>query len=151
MVCVIQKWVFNDNISMKQQSMLLSGLRSCDGVYNDDVSKTIVKKIRCTVLNNAADSNTNFMQEDISLDALANFAKSRDKYPVHFYMHVCYCCEIIGFKHPDENIRKWFYKAYHLLVKALYLNPETEQECDERLLDGKTINFEDYAKRIIVD
>ena len=90
MVCVIQKWVFNDNISMKQQSILLSGLRGCDSIYNNDISKTIVRKIRYTVLNNAADNNTHFMG-DISLDTLANFAKSRNKYPVHFYMHICYC------------------------------------------------------------
>ena len=56
MTSVIQNWVFNDNISMKQQSMLLSGLRGCDGIYNDDISKTIIRQIRCTVLNNAADN-----------------------------------------------------------------------------------------------
>ena len=151
MTSVIQNWVFNDNISMKQQSMLLSGLRGCDGIYNDDISKTIIRQIRCTVLNNAADNKTHFMQDDVSLEVLAEFAKARNKYSVHFYMHVCYCCEIIGFKHPDENIRKWFNKAYLLLVKALYLNPETQEDCDKRLQDGKTVNFEFYAKNIIAD
>jgi hypothetical protein len=35
------------------------------------------------------------------------------------------------------------------MVKALYLNPETEQECDVRLQDGKTTSFEYYAQQII--
>lgn len=149
MSSVVQNWVFNDGISMKQQCILLTALRSCDGIYNDDVSKTVIRKIRCTLLNNAADANTNFMQTDVPLDIVARFAKSRDKYPVHFYMHVCHCCEVIGYKHPDTDIRQWFYKAYLLMVKALYLNPETEQECDERLCDGRTIIYEDFAKDII--
>jgi len=44
MHCVVQKWVFTDNISLKQQTVLLSALRGCDGQSKYDISKKFVRK-----------------------------------------------------------------------------------------------------------
>jgi hypothetical protein len=86
------------------------------------------------------------MSDSMTLDDVKEFAKDRNKYPVHYYMHTCHCCEIIGYKHPNQDIREWFYNAYLIMVKSLYLNPETETECDDRLMDGETKPFEKMIK-----
>ncbi|MCL2570429.1 MAG: hypothetical protein FWE16_04460 [Firmicutes bacterium] len=134
--CVVEDWLYADNISLKQQTVVLSALRGCDGQSRHDLSKKLARKIRCTVLKNAATSSTEFMQDLMTLDEVRDFAKDCDKYPVHYYIHVIHCCEIIGYKHNYENTRKWFSDAYRIMVDALHLRTETEKECDYRLRDG---------------
>lgn len=51
-------------------------------------------------------------------------------------MHMRFACEIIGLKHPDKDIRKWFQETYLIIVYALHLKPENEEECGLRLQDG---------------
>ena len=136
MKSVVQDWLSNDNISYKQQTVVLSSLRGCDGLTKEDISKRLVRKIRNVVLKNAGTKNTPFMVEDMSLEDIKKYASNCDKYPIHFYMHMCFACEIIGFKHPDEDIRKWFHEAYLIIVHALHLKTENEEECDFRLQDG---------------
>jgi hypothetical protein len=133
---VVQEWLGNDNISWKQQTVVLSCLRGCDGQTKEDLSKKLVRRIRSVVLYNAGNVDTPFMIEDMNLNEVKMIGANCDKYPIHFYMHALFACEIIGFKHPDEKIRKWFNEAYYILVHALHLKPETEEECDFRLQDG---------------
>lgn len=133
MKSVVKEWL--STASLQQQSAVLTCLRGCDGMYNADVSKKLVKKIRSLTLHNAKSSNAPFMIEEIDLDDVEEIAKDCDKYPVHFYMHLCFACEIIGFKHPDNDIKAFFKEAYHILVNAIHLIPETEEECDLRLKD----------------
>lgn len=47
--------------------------------------------------------------------------------------HVLHATEIIGYKHPDDRVAdrwRWFYSN---LAKCFHLNPETEEQLDERL------------------
>ena len=133
MKSVVKDWL--SDVSLQQQSAVLTCLRGCDGMYNADASKKLVKKIRSLVLHNALSSNAPFMIEEISIDDVKEIAKDCDKYPVHFYMHLCFACEIIGFKHPDNSTKEFFKESYHILVNAIRLKPETEEECDIRLKD----------------
>ena len=136
MASVVKEWVSADNISMKQQTVLLSCIRGCDGQSKHDISKKFIRKIRDTVLFNAAASDTTFMKDAMTLDEVREYAEDSDKYPIHFAMHLCHCCEIIGYKYPDVSTRGWFNSAYHIIVDSLHLKPETEAECDFRLRDG---------------
>lgn len=133
---VVQEWLNNNSISFKQQTVVLSALRGCDGLTKEDISKKLVRKIRNVVLKNAGTENTPFMIETMSLDDVKKYASNCDKYPIHFYMHICFACEVIGFKHPNQEIKKWFHEAYLIMVYALHLKPENEAECDIRLQDG---------------
>lgn len=133
---VVKDWVFDDRISWKQQTVLLSSLRGCDGQSKYDISKKFIRKIRKTILNNAAEDTTSFMRDDFTLEEVREFAEDSDKYPIHFVMHLCHCCEIVGFKHPDKEIKEWFLNAYLIIVDALHLCPEDERKCDYRLRDG---------------
>ncbi len=136
MKSVVKEWLFQDNISLKQQTVVLSALRGCDGQPKEDLSKKLTRMLRSAILYNAATPTSNFMKETMTLDEIALLSKNADKYPMHYYTHAMHACEIIGYKHPDDGIRVWFNKAYVTMVKALHLNPETESECDYRLRDG---------------
>ncbi len=81
------------------------------------------------------------MRDTMTLEEVRKLAEDSDKYPIHYYMHACHACEIIGFKHPDKEIREWFNKAYLIMVDALHLKPETEEECNYRLRDGVNTLF----------
>lgn len=136
MKSVVQEWLSNDNISLKQQSVVLFSLRGCDNVSKYDLSRKLTCQLRSAILYNAAKNNTDFMSNTMILEELREFAKDINKYPMHYYMHACEACEIIGYKHPDEKIREWFNGAYLIMVDTLNLKPETEEECDDRLKDG---------------
>lgn len=141
MASVVKDWLSNDNISFKQQTVVLSSLRGCDGQSKHDVSKRFIRKIRSIVLKNGGAEIPTFMTDEMSLGDVRTFAEDCDKYPIHFVLHLCHCCEIIGFKHPDAGIARWFNFAYKIIVDALHLKPETEEECDERLVDGVNTPF----------
>ena len=132
---VVQEWLSNDNISWKQQTVVLSALRGCDGQTKEDISKKLTRQLRSAILYNAATKDTSFMKDTMTLAEVRALAENSDKYPLHYYMHTLHACEIIGYKHPDDEIRQWFHEAYLIMVKALHLNPETEEECDFRLRD----------------
>lgn len=57
--------------------------------------------------------------------------------PHHFQVHFMHAAEIVGYKHPDERIRKWWRTTYDYLVNDLHLHPETEDELDKRLGDNR--------------
>ena len=44
-----------------------------------------------------------------------------------------HACEIVGFKHPDQQIRVAFRQLYYKLAKKFHLNPESESQLDARL------------------
>ena len=81
------------------------------------------------------------MRDTMTLEEVRKLAEDSDKYPIHYYMNACHACEIIGFKHPNIEIREWFNGAYLIMVDALHLKPETEEECDYRLRDGVNTPF----------
>ncbi len=65
------------------------------------------------------------------------FIGCRDEYHLHFYMHFIHSSEIIGYKHPDERIRKFWNDIYIRMVHSLHLLPETEEMMDKRLGDDE--------------
>lgn len=111
---VVKEWLSSDNISRKQQNVVLSSLRGCDGQSKYDLSKKLTRQLRSAILYNAAAADTTFMRNTMTLEEVRKLAEDSDKYPIHYYMHALHACEIIGFKHPDKEIREWFNKTYLL-------------------------------------
>ena len=141
MKSVVKEWLSGNDISWKQQTVVLSSLRGCDGQSKYDLSKKLTRQLRSAILYNAAAADTTFMRDTMTLEEVRKLAEDSDKYPIHYYMHALHACEIIGFKHPDNKIREWFNGAYLIMVDALHLKPETEEECDYRLRDGVNTPF----------
>jgi len=82
-----------------------------------------------------ADQTTSFMEVDITKEELDAFVDYMDALPVHYIMYFAHASAIIGYHHPDENIAGFWRNLYYLIVKMLYLTPETKEEIDNRLKD----------------
>jgi hypothetical protein len=120
-----------------QQSVLLSALRGVDGVSKNNPAKELTRRLRTFVCVDARppERQHSFMQTSASsLDSCVDrFLEDVDPYPVHFVLHLLYAIEIIGYKHPDLDIREQWCNAYRLIVWEMHLNPETEEQLDRRL------------------
>ncbi len=71
------------------------------------------------------------------------FMDSRDELPLHYWTHMMHAFEVIGYKHPNPEIRAFWLKLYERMVHAFHIWPETEAQMDARLGD----NLEGWQKR----
>jgi hypothetical protein len=138
---VLKDWVLT--LPFRMQSVLMSSIRGCDTARKDDVSKVLTRALRPILFNNADPSNS-FMGPPIPNDgAVKQYLWDLDSYPMHFVAHLMHAAEIVGYKHPDPLLRKWWLTFYQNVIRALHVNPETEQQLDVRLgftPDEKKIN-----------
>ncbi len=130
---VVHPWL--DDLTMKQQTVLLSALRGCDGVSKDDVSKVLVRAFRSIVLQNAAPTGR-FMHDNVAPEQIELFCHAPDVYPMHWLMHFIHAIEIVGYNYPIVETREWWYRLYLRLTTALHFNPETMEQNDLSLKDG---------------
>lgn len=132
---VVQDWL--SDCTLKQQTVVLTAIRGCDGVNKEHPSKNCVRYLRSVVLKNAATINTKFMVASESIwDDVLEFRHHLDECPIHFVLHFMHAAEIIGYYHPDFKIRSLWKDTYDLFVSAMHLTPETKSECEYRLRDG---------------
>jgi hypothetical protein len=133
---VVQDWLAE--LTYKQQTVLLTAIRGCDGVGKEDISKKFVRKYRSIVLKNAApgDGPDTFMKTNIGSQEIESFVEHLDHYPMHWLFHFIHAVEIVGYKHPNREIANWSECLYKMIVSALHMRPETEKEMDIRLADA---------------
>lgn len=134
---VVQDWLAA-NLTFKQQSVVLSALRGCDGIKKEDVSKALTRSFRSAILTNAEDiiPEKSFMGVDPKLaEKVDHFVDHPDHYPMHWVLHFTHAIEIVGYHHPDPHIAKFWNDVYLRLVNTFHMSPEGRQECDYRLRD----------------
>lgn len=132
----VRKWV--TEVPWMQQGVLFSSLRGCDGLPHNDVSKIIIRGYRNTILKSARNSGS-FLgmipAKDKLEQAMEEFSSNFDKYPMHFLTHLAHASEIVGYKHPDKEVREVWNKFYLDVVRRMHLYPESEVQMDDRLKD----------------
>lgn len=64
-----------------------------------------------------------------------DYLRTVDELPHHFQLHFMHAAEILGYKHPDREIRRWWNATYLTLVNDMHLFPESEELMDRRLGD----------------
>lgn len=154
--CVLQDWV--TDLNYMQQTVLLSALRGPDGVTKFSPAKFILRwYMRCVlisapdgcVLNSPFDPRggsytgprpmhgEKYMLElEASMDGIVeSYLKNVDAMPHHFHLHLMHVVGILGYKHSNDRIRRWWHKTYLQFVDDMHLRPETEQDMDDRLDD----------------
>lgn len=133
---VLQDWMME--LSWKMQTVIITGIRGCDGLSKNDPSKQIGRAIRLTALRNA-DATTTYMRHDFAkvMEATKTFVDDLDRYPVHFVMHLAHACEIVGYLHPDREVAGAFNAIYQQIVWALHLRPEPMEGLLHRLADKR--------------
>lgn len=167
---VVQEWV--SELTMMQQSVLLTCIRGPDGMAKYSSPKFIVRWLRRCILLSAMDgvvltdplfqgggsfTGPSVAEESIQPDSMFGspswqqymepivdaFIRDEDCIPAHFMAHIRNGAQILGYKHPDTGIRVWWYRFYLRLVNLLHLHPETKEEMDKRLGDS----LEDWLER----
>ena len=68
-------------------------------------------------------------------DVLDDYMRATDAIPHHFQLHFLHAAEILGYKHPEAEVRDWWLSAYRRLVNDMHLLPESEKTMDRRLGD----------------
>jgi hypothetical protein len=150
---VLQDWM--KDLTFMQQSVLLTAIRGPDGLHKNHISKVLLRWYRRCILISAFEGRVlNDPYErcggsftgpcvfptkdnpDIDL-ALEELLKSVDEVPHHWWLHFMHSAEILGYKHPDENIRVWWRKAYFRMANDMHLNCETVLQMDRRLGDNR--------------
>lgn len=154
----LQPWV--TELTIMQQSVLLGSVRGPDGVGKYHPAKYMLRWYRRCILLSALDQRVlttpiepgggSFTGPSVGegtslpLDwagimdpVVADYLRSLDELPHHFQMHFLHAAEILGYKHPDPLIRRWWRWLYDRLVNDLHLHPETEEEMDRRLGDDR--------------
>lgn len=137
MKSILQDWVMT--LGLRHQGTLLTGIRGCDDAPKDDPSKRFVRCYRAMVLHaHCGDpGKARTFIEACPLHEVQKrfqeFRRSTDHYPHHYVMHLMHCIEIVGYKHPDGNVRQAWREFYEAMCWALHVNPETEQQMDARL------------------
>lgn len=153
---VLQPWV--EELSMMQQSVLLSSVRGPDNNSKYGPVKMILRWYRRCILFSALDgeiltdplenrggSFTGPSAQDCGVSrkpwevvmesVVDEYMRVQDSLPFHYQSHMMHAIEIVGYKHPDKRIRDWWCSLYLRLVNALHLHPETAEEMDSRLGD----------------
>ena len=162
---VLQDWVME--LPLMQQSVLLTAVRGPDGIDKYHPVKYLVRWYRRCILISALDgvvldrpyderggsfTGPSYTHGDYpqwggrldeqwqqKMDKLVDgYIKSLDSLPHHSSMHFLHATEILGYKHPDIDIREWWHKLYLRLVGDLHLHPETVVGLDRRLGDSKS-------------
>jgi hypothetical protein len=128
---VFKDWVFA--LPYRMQSVLVLSLRGCDTARKDDHSKFVQRGLRGLVFNNADPSNDFIVDGIPDEERVKAFLWDIDCYPMHYVMHTAHAAEIVGYKHPDEDIATWWLGFYKKVCKALHLNFEREKQLDVRL------------------
>lgn len=149
-----------------QQSVLMAAVRGGDGVPKFHKSKFLVRFLRRSFLVSAFDGKAlndpwhsgggSFtgpgvkgpsegapadLRETIGWSQMKpvvdDFIDSRDEMTLHYYAHFMHAAEILGYKHPDDKVREFWFSVYERMAHALHLWPESQKEMDLRLGDNR--------------
>lgn len=153
-----QDWL--NYLTLMQQSVLLTAIRGPDGMpkYGGG-AKMLVRWLRRCIFVSAFDGAVlsdpidprggSFTGPSLSGDCeldpwpermqkhINDYIRQSDELPHHYQMHFMHAVEILGYKHPDDEIRLFWCALYLRLVSDLHLHPETADQLDSRLGDDR--------------
>lgn len=140
MPSVLQEWV--RELPLREQGTLLTGVRGCDLTPKlplESTERQLVAFLRyCFMV--CADPREIDREPGcfhISRPPASWRASELGHYPQHWYSHLMHCFEIVGYRHPDYDIREMATDIYLRLVEGLHLNPESFEEMKERLSEDR--------------
>jgi hypothetical protein len=150
MPSVLQSWV--ENLGLRHQGTLLTAVRGCDTAMKNEPSKLFVRCFRATILNphcGDAKKAQTFIEAVEPLEVrmhFDDFRRTSEQYPAHYLGHLLHAIQIVGYKHPDCEVRALWESFYRRMVQAQHLNPESEAEMDDRLnADEATFAARDHT------
>ncbi len=70
-------------------------------------------------------------------DVVKDYLSCVDELPHHFQLHLMHASEILGYMHPDDNIRMFWNTVYLMIVNDAHLLPEPFDKMMKRLGDSE--------------
>jgi hypothetical protein len=143
-VSLLKPWV--TALTIQLQGTLLCAIRGPDGAHKNDPAKALVRAFRATVVNNAKDLGPDdiFMGDGTGVcneEEVDLFFDSIDQHQHHWYLHFIHAAEIVGYTHPNHEIRQFWDGFYARAVEGLHLSPEPMDVMLERLRkDGAIVD-----------
>lgn len=147
------------NLTFQQQTVLLSAIRGPDGIDKDHPVKILQRAYRGCVLRSAVsgrlmttqDQPNSFMAvNDLSdwarwTEVVRNFLRRVDSLPHHYIQHIMHGAQVLGYKHPEKQIREFWNICYRMICEEAngHVRPEPEADMDSRLND---FNHEDWGR-----
>jgi len=143
-VSLLKPWV--TALTIQAQGCLVCALRGPDAAHRDDPARALVRALRATVVCNAKDVGPDdvFMGDGTGVcakDEVDLFFESVDQQPHHWYLHFVHAAEIVGYMHPNDEIRSFWGGFYARAVDGLHLSPEALEVMLQRLRrDGAVVD-----------
>lgn len=129
-------WLFT--LPWKIQTVINQGLRAPDSHFCPNI-KIVSRWLRSVSLRNADDTHT-FMCRKDELPTIENLENEMNYCSLHFVTHFLYALEIVGYKHPNKEIRKTSFQYYKRFVEEIcHFGLETEKQLDIRLSDNTDV------------
>ncbi len=131
MKSVLQNWV--QELSLKSQAVLLSSMRRPDFAGGNHIANT-VRWLRSNILLDGNNGKGTFLKSS-GLPDIRNKEVQEEfvKCSLHSALHIVHALEIVGYTHPDENIKSKANQAYRDLVNMFHMNIESKEEMLVRL------------------
>lgn len=158
---MLQDWT--NDLSFMMQSVLITSCRGPDGIRKDHPVKVLIRYLRRSFLICAFDGKVRWSPYEpgggsftgpLHLNHASPGAKPEDptghldgyvgvylrhvdELPHHFQLHLMHAAEILGYKHPDDDVREFWRTFYRAIVNDAHLVPESEETMDRRLGDNE--------------
>lgn len=142
---VLQDWVLA--LPLRFQGTLLTAVRGCDLEAKHWVStgvayspgRRLTAFIRYCFMH-AADLREVDSEEGAFFQSSPPYPFKPSEFghlPQHWYAHAMHALEVIGYHHPDAEIRDQAYLLYYRMVRNLHLRPESREEQWTRLTEDR--------------
>jgi len=132
-------WVINDwvlQLTGKEQSALFCAMRGSD-VSTDEEVRRVTHWLRWVVMKNVM-PESHYMADRDFMNIRTRFEQMPSAWgnlPIHFRHHVREALEIVGYTHPDKDIRERALVAYEDICRKAKGKPETKPVLVNRMLD----------------
>jgi len=137
-------------LPMQQQSVLLLAARGPDGIGKFHPCKQVVRAYRAFVLKAArhgqrelkvGERGDTFMGLEVFAvpfswtHAVADYFDHVDELPHHYHLHLMHGAEILGYHHPDLDVRVRWFNFYKDCCHNMHLPIESREALKNRLND----------------
>lgn len=139
---VLQRWVMA--LPRREQGTLLTGVRGCDLAPkpmtggDDTPERQLTAFLRFLVMNPADAREVGVKGAFFRSSPPDSWKASQlGHYPQHWYSHLMHCYEVVGYRHPDEQLREIGLGIYKRLVHNMHLVPEAAEDMIARLSEDR--------------
>lgn len=140
MLSVLRPWVMA--LPLREQGTLIVALRGCDSAPKfplDSPERRMTAALRWAVCIPADEREVDsepgcFMLSTPPMDAKLSMF---EHYPQHWVGHVIHACEVLGYRHPEDEQGSDWLALYRRFVYSLHMRAESKEDMIARLSEDR--------------